>query len=69
MSLIRVDVPIKSLFGCLPEGLIPSVKLRQGRKSTRGYPPAFGKDRVLSPVAARQSHGSVIAVECDHLFI
>jgi hypothetical protein len=68
-SLIRVDVPIESLFGCLPEGVISSARLRQGRKFTRGNAPAFGKNRVLSPVESRQPHGSVIAVECNHLFI
>ena len=30
---------------------------------------AFGKGRVLSPVTARQSHGSVISVKGYHLFI
>jgi hypothetical protein len=69
MSLIRVDISIKGLFDCFPASFCSAIKLRQGRKFTQWDSPAFGKNWVLSPVAAHQSHGSVISVEGDHLFI
>jgi hypothetical protein len=69
MSLVRVNISLKIFSGCLPVGMYSLVQVRQGRNARRGDSLAFGKNRVLSPVAAPQPQGVVISVERYHLFV